>query len=133
MHRARHPFNRIPVLTIEGVTLYETSAIARYLDDRFPLPPLQPTDTLARARMNTLISLMDNDAFRGIVWGVFVEQVRKPVQGGVSDEAVVAAGLDTSKTLLSVMSEALTKVHGSRVIISPLRTCGRGLCSHSST
>ena len=80
-HRTRHPFNRIPALTIDGVTLYETSAIARYLDDAVPSPPLQPLNALARARMNTFISLMDNYAFRGIVWGVFVERVQKPVQG----------------------------------------------------
>jgi glutathione S-transferase len=108
VHRARHPFNRIPALTIDDVTLYETSAIARYLDDAFPAPPLQPSKPLARARMNTMISLMDNYAFRGIVWGVVVERVRKPAQGGVSDEALIAAGLDTAKTLLSEMTKVLT-------------------------
>ena len=107
-HRARHPFNRIPALTIDHETLYETSAIARYIDDAFPSPPLQPADPLARARMNTMISLMDNYAFRGIVWGVFVERVRKPMQGGVSDEVTISAGLDTAKTLLSEMTKALS-------------------------
>ena len=107
-HRARHPFLRIPTLAIDGATIYETSAIARFLDQRFPSPPLQPTEPLACARMNTMISLMDNYAFRGIVWGVFVERVRKPVQGGASDDAVIAAGLDTAKTLLSAMTDALT-------------------------
>ncbi len=102
-HRARHPFMRIPALTIDGHVLYETSAIARYLDERCPAPSLQPSDAEARYRMDLMISLMDNYAFRGIVWNVFVERRRKPV----ADEALVAAGLETAETLLAEMSRAL--------------------------
>jgi glutathione S-transferase len=51
-YRVQHPFMRIPALSIDGFDLYETSAIARYLDERFTSPSLQPADQVARAHMN---------------------------------------------------------------------------------
>ena len=41
-HLALHPFNRVPILQHGDFTLYETSAIATYLDDTFTDPPLAP-------------------------------------------------------------------------------------------
>src|SRR6185369_10908940 len=41
-HLKRHPFGRIPAFEHDGLALYETQAIIRYLDDRFAHPPLTP-------------------------------------------------------------------------------------------
>lgn len=38
----RHPFGRIPAFEHEGFRLYETGAIARYIDEAFPGISLQP-------------------------------------------------------------------------------------------
>lgn len=51
-HLQRHPFGRIPVLAHDGLMIHETAAIARYVDEAFPGPALQPADARARARMN---------------------------------------------------------------------------------
>jgi glutathione S-transferase len=40
---ARHPFGRIPAFEHVGFSLYETSAIARYIDETFGEPKLQPS------------------------------------------------------------------------------------------
>lgn len=40
----------LPVLTERDVVLYEPRIIAEYLDERFPHPPLLPSDPLGRAR-----------------------------------------------------------------------------------
>lgn len=90
---ARHPFGRIPAFEHDGFRLYETGAITRYVDEAFEGPPLQPADARRRARMNQIISLLDNYAYRTLVWDLFVEQVRAPLQGRSPDEARVAAAL----------------------------------------
>src|SRR5262249_14821998 len=55
-HLALHPFNRVPILRHDDLTVYETSAIVGYLEDAFPEPPLQPKNIRDRARMNQWIN-----------------------------------------------------------------------------
>ena len=43
-HLALHPFDRVPILQHGDFTLYETSAIAVYVDEAFEGPALQPKD-----------------------------------------------------------------------------------------
>lgn len=99
-HLARHPFGRIPALDHDGFSLYETGAIARYIDEVFPGPPLQPQDPKARARVNQIVSIMDAYGFRTLVWDVFVERVSGPRQGREPDEAKIAAALPQSTRIL---------------------------------
>jgi glutathione S-transferase len=42
---ALNPFNKIPAMTHDGFTLYESGAILRYLDRTFPGPKLWPDDS----------------------------------------------------------------------------------------
>src|SRR5438128_562767 len=56
-HLARHPFGVIPALAIDGFTMYESRAIVRYLEDRFPSPSLTPTDRRSRAMMEQYLSV----------------------------------------------------------------------------
>src|SRR5947209_18893732 len=56
VHLERHPFGRVPVLRHGDFMVYETSAIAAYVDEVLPGPKLTPTDARARARMNQWIS-----------------------------------------------------------------------------
>lgn len=103
----RHPFGRIPAFEHEGFRLYETSAIARYVDEAFPGPPLQPTTPRARARMNQVISICDNYAYRALVWDLFVERVRAPAQDRAPDEARIAAALPLAATCLDALVERM--------------------------
>ena len=43
-HLALHPFNRVPILRHGDLTVYETSAIAAYVDEAFDGPRLTPKD-----------------------------------------------------------------------------------------
>ncbi len=99
-HVLRHPFGRIPVLDHDGFRLYETGAIARYIDEGFPGPGLQPQDPKARARMNQIVSIMDAYGFRILVWDVFVERVSGPRQGRAPDEAKIASALPQADRIL---------------------------------
>jgi glutathione S-transferase len=59
-HLALHPFNRVPILKHDDFVLYETSAIARYIDEAFEGPRLTPRDVRTRARMNQWISAVNS-------------------------------------------------------------------------
>jgi glutathione S-transferase len=60
VHLALHPFNRVPILQHGDFMLYETSAIAAYVDEAFDGPGLQPKDVRMRARMNQWISSVNS-------------------------------------------------------------------------
>jgi glutathione S-transferase len=104
---ARHPFGRIPAFEHAGFPLYETSAIARYIDEAFGDPKLQPSGAKARARCNQLISIADNYAYPYLVWGIYVERVSKPKRGAVADEANIAAAVPNVKTCLKALSDLM--------------------------
>ncbi len=48
-HLSRSPHGKVPALTDDGVSLYESSAIVEYLEERYPTPPTLPRDPAARA------------------------------------------------------------------------------------
>lgn len=103
-HARRHPFGRIPVLSHEDVSIYETAAICRYVDEAFPGPSLQPLTPATRARMAQVIGMLDSYAYRPMVWGVFVQRVRLPMTGGSTDEALVARSLKESRLALGALA-----------------------------
>jgi glutathione S-transferase len=104
---ARHPFGRIPAFEHAGFSLYETSAIARYIDEAFEGPKLQSSGTRERARCNQLISIADNYAYPQLVWGIYVERVSKPGRGAVTDEAKIAATVPKARVCLKAMSDLM--------------------------
>ncbi|MBL8521579.1 MAG: glutathione S-transferase family protein [Betaproteobacteria bacterium] len=107
-HLARHPFGRIPVLRHGERSLYETAAITRYVDEAFDGPALQPADAGQRAQMNQVIGLLDAYAYRPLVWGVWVQRVRVPLNGGVPDEALIAASMSTARTCLGALATLMS-------------------------
>lgn len=96
-----HPFGRIPAFEHDGLKLYETSAVARYVDEAFDGPALQPSTAGDRAIMNQIIGLLDAYAYRAMVWDVAVERLEK----ATPDEVLIAAGLRTAATVLKVLSQ----------------------------
>jgi glutathione S-transferase len=91
-HLARQPFGRIPAFEHEGFALYETTAIARYIDEAFDGPPLQPEAPRPRARMNQIVAMLDGHGYRPLVWDLYMERVDAPRSGRVPDEARIATG-----------------------------------------
>jgi glutathione S-transferase len=95
-----HPFGRIPAFEHDGFRLFEASAIARYVDEAFGGPALQPVEVRPRATMNQLIGMLDAYAYRAMVWDVAVERLEKEAP----DEALIAAGLGHARTVLRVLT-----------------------------
>ena len=103
-YRALHPFSRIPAFEHDGLNLFETTAIARYVDEAFDGPALQPHEARQRAVMNQIIGLLDAYAYRALVWDIYVETVSKPRQGATPDDAVVTAALPRAEACLATLA-----------------------------
>lgn len=99
----RHPFGKIPAFEHGGLRLFETAAIARYVDEAFPGPALQPADAGERAVMAQIVGLLDAYAYRTLVWDIYVERVSKPRESGVSDEDSIAAALPRARVCLDTL------------------------------
>ncbi len=105
----RHPFARIPAFEHGGFRLYETGAIARYIDEAFDGPSLQPDDPADRARCSQLISIADNYAYPHLVWGVYVERVSKPGEGSETDETQLTSSLAQARIILTALCDLMEK------------------------
>lgn len=75
VHLALHPFDRVPILRHGGFTLYETSAIATYVDEAFEGAPLQPKDIQGRARMHQWISSVNSYYYPYMIYHVVHERL----------------------------------------------------------
>lgn len=103
-HLKLHPFGRVPVLTHGSFSLYKTSAITRYVDRSFDGMPLQPKDPSALARVDQVISIIDNYAYWPMVRQVFAQRVFRPFEGETADEEEVASGMEASKRVLMALN-----------------------------
>jgi glutathione S-transferase len=94
---ARNPFGKVPAFSHDDLSLYETSAILRYVDRALPGPALQPKDAKAAARVDQALSIVDSFGYPCMIGQLVWQRAVVPMQGGKPDEAVVAAALPQIK------------------------------------
>jgi glutathione S-transferase len=109
-HLALHPFDRVPILRHDDFTIYETSAIASYVDEAFGGPRLTPQDVRPRGRMNQWISAVDSYYYPYMIYHVTHERIVFPELGIASDEKVVEHALPKVELGLGVLERELS--HG---------------------
>src|SRR5213080_5383253 len=109
-HLALHPFNRVPILGHGDLTIYETSAIAAYVDEAFGGASLTPKDVKARALMNQWISAVNSYYYPYMIYHVGHERNVFPALGIPADEKVVAHALPKIETGMQVIQRQLS--HG---------------------
>lgn len=56
-----NPYSTLPTLVDRDLTLYDTSVVCEYLDERYPHPPLMPIDPLSRARLRLASVRIERD------------------------------------------------------------------------
>ncbi|MEM8981659.1 MAG: glutathione S-transferase family protein [Pseudomonadota bacterium] len=91
LHRQRHPLGKIPALVHDGAAVFESLAIARYVD-ALAGNPLMAGSALGDARINQWADFAVNHVGRA-VGTLYLEQYLKPVfrrQSG-DDEAIAGA------------------------------------------
>ena len=103
-HLQRHPFGKVPVLEHDGMTILETAAITRYLNDVLPGKSLVPRDIKDRARMDEVIGVLDSYGYNALIGGVAAYHLFPEFVGG-KDKAAHDKGHETGARVLKyVMS-----------------------------
>jgi len=109
-HLKLHPFGRVPVLDHGDFRIYETQAILRYLDARFPEPLLQPAEPRALGRMSQAMGIHDCYLFTQSVRPIGAQRVVRPALMGLApDETVVAEALPATQVCLTALDRVLGK------------------------
>ncbi len=105
----RSPLGRIPALEDEeGRSLADSTVIVEYLEERFPTPPLFPSDPYDRARVRWFDEYADGGMAPSLTAKVFFQRVisAKLIKGGC-DETVVQSGLKELPTFLGYLESEL--------------------------
>ena len=102
-HLARHPFGKVPAFEHEGLVLYETCAIMRYIDEAFQGPRLQPGDPRGRARMVQIMSVLDSYTYDPFISQIVIPRLVTPMMGGTPDEAAIEAAIPLARTCVTVL------------------------------
>jgi glutathione S-transferase len=85
---ALNPKRQVPVLVDGEISVYDSTLIFEYLEDRYPEPPLYPRDVAGRARCRRLEAAADELVFPAL-WDV-IEGAFYPAPPGGRDEARLA-------------------------------------------
>ena len=106
-HLAVHPFGKVPAMTHGDFTLYETMAIARYIDTTFAGGRLAPADPKDAARMLQWISAVCDYGYQVMIRELVWQRVVAPMRGGKADEAIIAAAVPKLERQLAIYDKAL--------------------------
>jgi len=106
-HLKLHPFGKMPVMQHGDVILYETAAIAHYIDKAFDGPPLQPLDALGQANTIRWIGIVNAYVFP--VMNKFMkERLVKPIWNIAPDTQFLEAAPDQLALQMRLIEEAVS-------------------------
>jgi glutathione S-transferase len=104
--RGLHPFGRIPAMTHGEVRLFETAAIACYLDRAFEGPALQPEDPVELSRMVQWISAINDTIYDTMVRRIVLQYIFPRGADGQPDRAVIDPALAQARDQLATFDQA---------------------------
>jgi len=112
-HLTRNPFGTVPAFAHDGLELYETSPILRYVDQVCAGPALTPEDPKQRARMNQIISIVDYHGYASLIGQIVVQRLFTVLLPNGTDETVIKAGIPKAKLCLQEIERILIAGGGS--------------------
>jgi glutathione S-transferase len=105
-HRRLHPFGKMPVLEHGRMIVYETLAIAHYLDRAFDGPPLQPDDVVGQTDVLRWISVVNGYCF-AVMNGLVKERTAGSWRAEPTNEATIESLRGPLAMQLSLIGEAV--------------------------
>lgn len=101
----RNPAGKVPVLRLDGRVMAESGAIAEFLDETYPDPPLMPKDPAQRYEVRRLIGWFDDKMHNEVTAKLLGERIFRKVMGtGYPDSANVKSGARAIKLHLDYMA-----------------------------
>jgi glutathione S-transferase/RNA polymerase-associated protein len=80
---AANPRAEVPALVDDGVSIFDSTIILEYVEERWPAPPLLPRDPAARARARMVEDVCDTH-YDAINWGMMELLVFKRAEGDLA-------------------------------------------------
>jgi glutathione S-transferase len=88
--RMRNPRAEVPVLLEGELSIFQSSVILEYIEERWPQPALLPRDPAERARVRMLQEICDT-TYDAVNWGVSEIMVFKRAEGELADAILARA------------------------------------------
>jgi glutathione S-transferase len=106
----KQPFGQVPYLDDDGFILYESRAIARYIEEKYPNQgtKLIPSDLKKKALFEQAVSIEQNNWYP-YATGAVIENLFKKFRGLTPDPAVFKEKIDALDERLNVYDKILSK------------------------
>lgn len=93
---AENERHEVPVLVDGDVRIVDSTIILEYLEDKWPTPPLLPSDPAERARARMIEDVMDTQ-YEAINWGLLEIEGFKRASGALREQLLAGAAEQTAK------------------------------------
>ncbi|MGA7996362.1 MAG: glutathione S-transferase family protein [Bradyrhizobium sp.] len=104
---AIHPLGKMPVLRHGDVALFESRAIATYLDRSFPGPQLFPSDPHPAALTEQWVSLVNTVIDRTLIRTYLYAYIAPKTADGKPDSAAIEAVMPAVRQQLEILDRAV--------------------------
>ena len=101
------PYGKVPVLSVDGTSLYESNIVNEYLDEVYGSPRLMPDDPEGRASVRSWMAFADDYFFPSVY------RVRMGLQRGYSEDEIEEA----KEKLYDALSRLEHQLEGSEYLV----------------
>jgi glutathione S-transferase len=106
---AIHPLGKMPVLRHGQIELFESKAIATYLDRSFPEPHVFPSDPRLAALTEQWVSLVNTVIDRTLIRTYLLAHIAPKTADGKPDRAAIDAIMPTVREQLGILDKAVAR------------------------
>ena len=106
---AIHPLGKMPVLRHGQVELFESKAIATYLDRSFPSPYVFPSDPRLAALTEQWVSLVNTVIDRTLIRTYVIAYIAPKTADGKPDRAAIEAIMPAVREQLRILDKAVAR------------------------
>lgn len=105
---AKHPFGKVPTFEVDGEILYETSAIADYLNTGLANNKFSLSTPMQQAKMRQIMAIIDNYLYAPAITTIVIQRLIIPSQGGQTDEEKVKNAVEPAQTAINAIESIAT-------------------------
>jgi glutathione S-transferase len=102
----RHPFERVPAFEHNGFAIYETNAIAHYIDDAFPGRRIAHPNIQRRTRDQQIIEVIGAYGYKRIILDIVLRYYFADKEKG-PDTAAIAAAAPAAEHALAAIQDLM--------------------------